>query len=102
MTTIAEAFTALAEQSNKSFAEITAKIAESAAAFDALSAQLADRDLTPEEQAAFDAAKASMQALDDIVPDPVETTPPPVEEVPAPEEPAPVEETPAPTEEPTV
>ena len=68
----------LANQLSKIDTEITTKFAELQTAIDDLTSQLADVTLTPEQQASVDAVVASVQTLDDLVPDaePVE----PVEE----------------------
>jgi chromosome segregation ATPase len=60
---LAAQLTALQTQTEKAKAEILAKIADLEGALDA-----AD-DVTPEVQAAFDALKASVQGVDDIVAD---------------------------------
>ena len=66
---LAAQLTALQTQTEKAKAEILAKIADLEGALDA-----AD-DVTPEVQAAFDALKASVQGVDDIVADaPTEPT----------------------------
>ena len=66
---LAAQLTALQTQTEKAKAEIISKIADLEGALDA-----AD-DVTPEVQAAFDALKASVQGVDDIVADaPTEPT----------------------------
>jgi len=60
---LAAQLTALQTQTEKAKAEILSKIADLEGALDA-----AD-DVTPEVQAAFDALKASVQGVDDIVAD---------------------------------
>ncbi len=60
---LAAQLTALQTQTEKAKAEIISKIADLEGALDA-----AD-DVTPEVQAAFDALKASVQGVDDIVAD---------------------------------
>ncbi len=68
MTTQAEfalQIAALTEQNEKARAEVLAKIADMQAAIDAAS------NVDPGVLEAFDALKASVQADDDIVPDPV-------------------------------
>ena len=60
---LAEQLTALQTQTEKAKAEIISKIADLEGALDA-----AD-DVTPEVQAAFDALKASVKGVDDIVAD---------------------------------
>ena len=62
---LAAQLTALQTQTEKAKAEIISKIADLEGALDA-----AD-DVTPEVQAAFDALKASVQGVDDIVADPI-------------------------------
>jgi len=56
-------------QLNKVEAEIIAKIAALQDAVNALTAQLADQDLTPEQVASLTDLQNVAQSLDDIVPD---------------------------------
>jgi chromosome segregation ATPase len=65
---LAAQLTALQTQTEKAKAEILSKIADLEGALDA--ALDAADDVTPEVQAAFDALKASVQGVDDIVADP--------------------------------
>jgi hypothetical protein len=56
-------------QLNKAEAEIVAKVAELQASVDALTTQLADVALTPEQSQSVTDVQAAAQALDDINPD---------------------------------
>jgi len=56
-------------QLNKAEKEIVAKIAELQTAVDALTAQLADATLTPEQEQSVTDVQAAAQALDDLNPD---------------------------------
>jgi hypothetical protein len=61
-------------QLNKVETEIIAKTSELQAAIDALTAQLADVALTPEQAQSVTDVQAAAQALDDLNPDPVAQT----------------------------
>ncbi len=75
MATVSEAFNALRDEANKAYGEINGKIGELNTKIEDLTTALGNRELTPEEQAALDEVKTSLQALDDIVPDAAETLP---------------------------
>jgi predicted nucleic acid-binding Zn-ribbon protein len=69
------------DQLTKVEVEIVKRVADLQAAIDALTQQLADVELTPEQVASFDELKAAAQGLDDlnadeIVPEPVPEFPP--------------------------
>jgi phage shock protein A len=67
--------TSIKDQLNKAEVEIVKRVSDLQAAIDALTQQLADVELTPEQVASFDELKAVAQGLDDLNAD--ELTPEP-------------------------
>ncbi len=76
MATVTEAFSNRAGQANKAFGEISDEIQTLKDKIDQLTAQLQNRELTPEENSALEEVKTALQKLDDVVPDDLPTEPP--------------------------
>lgn len=84
MATLEEQFTALADQTNKVYGELSTEVTGLKTKVDELLTEIANGPaLSDAAQAKLDEVKANVQKLDDIVPDPVSNAPEITSDVPS-------------------